>query len=64
MARAREVLYELLRIGAAVKVTAVDPVTGTEISMIGDPAVGEAALKRLARQKLDYVMAKNERGRP
>lgn len=61
MAKAREILYELRRIGGAVKVTAVDPVTGTEISMIGDPAVGEAALKRLARQKLDYVMAKNER---
>jgi hypothetical protein len=58
MTGAREVLYELHRVGSAVRVTAVDPVTGTEITMIGDPRVGEAALKRLARQKLDYVLAK------
>jgi hypothetical protein len=28
--------------------------------MIGDPKVGDAALKRLARQKLDYVLAKKQ----
>jgi hypothetical protein len=60
MTGAREVLYELRRVGAAMKVTAVDPVTGTEITMIGDPKVGDAALKRLARQKLDYVLAKKQ----
>ena len=54
----REVIFEFLRVGAAVKVTAVDVATGIEASIVGDPAAGEGALKQLARQKLDYVLAK------
>jgi hypothetical protein len=61
MAAERETIFEFIRIGAAVKVTAVDAATGIEVSIVGDPAAGEEALKRLARQKLDYVLAK---GRP
>ena len=60
MAGEREVIFEFVRAGAALKVTAVDPATGTEASIVGDPAAGEAALKRLARQKLDYVLAKRK----
>lgn len=52
----REVIYEFVRIGGAVKVTAVDAASGVEATIVGDPAVGETALKRLARQKLDYVL--------
>jgi Domain of unknown function (DUF6898) len=62
MAAEREVLFEFRRVGTAVKVTAVDAATGTEVSLVGDPAAGEAALKRLAKQKLDYVMAKHAKG--
>jgi hypothetical protein len=58
MAAERETIFEFIRIGASVKVTAVDPETGIEAIIVGDPAAGEAALKRLARQKLDYVLAK------
>ena len=58
MAEERETIFEFVRVGAAVKVTAVDPATGTEATIVGDPAAGEAALRRLARQKLDYVLAK------
>jgi len=54
----REVIFEFLRVGGAVKVTAVDAATGTEATIVGDPAAGETALKRLAKQKLDYVMAR------
>jgi len=57
----REVIFEFRRVGSAVKVSAVDVATGTEVSIVGDPAVGEAALQRLARQKLDYVLARRER---
>jgi hypothetical protein len=39
-------------------VTALDTASGVEASIIGDPSVGEAALKRLALKKLDYVLAK------
>lgn len=54
----REVIFEFLRVGAAVKVTAVDVATGIEASIVGDPAAGEAALKQIARQKLEYVRAR------
>lgn len=56
MSAEREVIFEFLRIGAALKVTAVDVETGTEASMVGDPNAGQETLRRLAKQKLDYVM--------
>ncbi|HZB92452.1 MAG TPA: hypothetical protein VE397_13480 [Stellaceae bacterium] len=62
MAPEREVIYEFVRIGGAVKVTAVDPTTGTEVTIVGDPAAGETTLKRLARQKLDYVLRRKAEG--
>jgi Domain of unknown function (DUF6898) len=64
MAAEREVIFEFLRVGAVVKVTAVDAASGTEVSIVGDPSAGEAALKRLARQKLDYMMAKRAGAKP
>lgn len=60
MAERREVIFEFVRVGHAVKVSAVDPATGTEVSIVGDPAAGEAALKRLAERKLDYVLARRK----
>ncbi len=63
MGEEREIIFEFLQIGGAVKVTAVDAATGTEATIVGDPAAGETALKRLARQKLDYVLARQARPR-
>lgn len=51
-----EVLLEFQRIGNAVKVTAVDPKTLAEVSIVGDAGAGEAALKQLAIRKLRYVL--------
>ncbi|HVA14895.1 MAG TPA: hypothetical protein VNF99_16740 [Stellaceae bacterium] len=56
MAAEREVIFEFLRVGAALKVTAVDAATGIEAVIVGDPKAGDAILCRLARQKLHYVM--------
>jgi hypothetical protein len=56
MAGERDVIFEFLRVGAVVKVTAVDAATGVEASIVGAPAAGEPALKRLALQKLTYVL--------
>lgn len=50
------VLFEFIRKGNAVKVSAIDPVTGTEVSIVGDPRVGTEALKRVAVRKLEYVL--------
>jgi hypothetical protein len=61
MTEEREVIFEFRRVGAAVKVSAVDVATGTEVSIVGDPAVGEDALRRIARRKLDYVLARQPR---
>ena len=55
----REVILEFHQVGSYIKVSAVDPVTLTEVSIVGDPAAGEAALRRAAIRKLEYVMARD-----
>jgi hypothetical protein len=58
MAEEREIIFELQRIGGAVKVSAVDVATGIEASIMGPAGSGEAALRRLAQRKLAYVLAR------
>jgi hypothetical protein len=60
MPEEREVIFEFIRVGTALKVTAIDAESGLEASIVGDPAASEAELKRLARQKLDFVRAKGK----
>jgi hypothetical protein len=55
---AREILFEFRRIGAYVKVSAIDAQTGTEVSIVGNVAAGEAHLKQTAARKLEYVLSK------
>ena len=57
----REVIIEFHRVGAYVKVSAVDPESLTEVVIVGDPAAGENALKNAAIRKLDYVMNRGEK---
>lgn len=52
------VLLEYRAVGAYVKVSAIDPVTRTEVSIVGDRSRSEAALARIAVKKLKYVLAK------
>jgi hypothetical protein len=54
----RRVIFEFVRVGAYVKVSAIDPVSTVEVSIVGSPASGEAILKRTAIRKLNYVLAK------
>ncbi|HVO13899.1 MAG TPA: hypothetical protein VMV26_01740 [Alphaproteobacteria bacterium] len=60
-----EVLLEFHQIGAVVKVSAVDPVTLTEVSISGPASAGQAALGQAAIRKLRYVLErrKTERAR-
>ena len=58
---AREILFEFHRVGASVKVTAIDPVSLVEVSIVGSPHVGEAELRRIAVAKLDYIQTKKRR---
>jgi hypothetical protein len=46
MTRPNGILIEFYPVGAYVKVSAVDPITLTEVSIVGDPAAGEEALTR------------------
>ncbi len=57
-----EVLLELFYTSSrSVKVIAIDPITGTEVVMVGDKNQGEEVLKRLAARKLHYVLNKNKK---
>lgn len=60
MGAEREIIFEFLRVGTALKVTAVDAATGIEAVLVGDPNAGQETLRRLARQKLDYVMRRQQ----
>jgi hypothetical protein len=55
---AREVLFELVRVGGSVKASAVDTETGVEVSIVGPASVGAAQLKAVALKKLNYVLEK------
>ena len=56
MAGSSEVIFEFYRVGAYVKVSAIEPVSMLEVSIVGDPSVGEEALKRTALNKLRYCL--------
>ena len=56
--RLAEVLFEFRHLGNSVQVNAIDPDTGTEVSMVGDPRAGEHVLKQAAMRKLAFVLAK------
>ena len=58
MADEQGYIIEFHRIGNAVKVSAMDPRTLTEVSIMGAAGAGEAELTRLVVQKLEYMLAK------
>ena len=61
--RGREVIIEFQHVGNSVKVTAVDPETLIEVSIVGNPAAGEEALTQTAIRKLEYVLSKRDKGK-
>jgi hypothetical protein len=52
------VIIELVRCGASVRVSAIDPATLVEVTLQGPAAAGEAALRRAVLRKLAYVLAR------
>lgn len=52
------VIVEFHSVGAFVKVSAIDSESLVEVSIVGDPNAGEAALERAVLRKLDYVLAR------
>lgn len=53
-----EVLIEFRPQGKYVRVAAIDPISGTEVTMVGDARQNEEVLKKIAVRKLFYVMEK------
>ncbi len=60
-----EVIFEFYQVGNSVKVSAVDPASLVEVSIVGPATAPRAQLERTALRKLKYVLAKRagERGR-
>ncbi len=58
-----EGIFEFVQVCGAVKVRAVDAGTQVEASIVGTPAAGEAALRRLVRRKLDDALARCQMAR-
>ncbi len=63
MAEKDGIIIEFYQVGANVKVSAVDPASLTEVSIVGDPNRGEEALIRAVVDKLDYVLERRGRQR-
>ncbi|MFP6699584.1 MAG: hypothetical protein VCF08_22250 [Alphaproteobacteria bacterium] len=56
----RSYLVEFQAIGNAVKVSALDPATLLEFSILGPTTATETEFSRLAVQKLEYMLQKRE----
>ena len=59
----REVFFEIKQVGHYLRITAIDPDSGTEVISIGDTSVDTEILKGMAARKLKYVIAKNRNER-
>ncbi len=56
-----EVIIEFHQVGNAGSVTAGEPESLIEVSIVGAPGAGRETLKRTAIRKLEYVLEKNRR---
>ena len=56
----KRVIIEFVKVGAYVKVSAIDPTTKVEVSIVGDPSMSQVTLERTAVQKLKYVLHKRK----
>lgn len=60
MSGLKEIIFEFRRVGNFVRVSAVDPVTYTEVQIMGPVGAGQEGLKRVAAQKLRYVLSRQQ----
>jgi hypothetical protein len=57
-------LIEFTPVGGAVKVCAIDPVSGLEVSIVGAASASQRELTALAVRKLEYRLRKREPAAP
>lgn len=55
------VIVEFTRLGALVRVSAMDPATLTEVVIQGPASAGEEALRRAVLMKLEHMLERNSR---
>ncbi|NOZ65439.1 MAG: hypothetical protein GXP00_02905 [Alphaproteobacteria bacterium] len=55
-----EYLVEFIQVGSYMKVSAIDPVSGREVSIVGPASASRNQLTRVAVNKLKYVLAKEK----
>lgn len=56
MTSQRKYLLEFIPIGNSVKVSAIDPDSGVEVSIVGPVKASQADLTQVAVRKLEYVL--------
>jgi hypothetical protein len=59
-AHPKEILFELRSVGRSVRVVAIDPLSGIEVTMVAPRTDQIEGLKRMAARKLAYVLAKRQ----
>ncbi|WP_321392043.1 DUF6898 family protein [Emcibacter sp.] len=53
-----DIIVEFVQVGNSVKVSAIDTRSGREVSIVGSPRTSQTELKRVAINKLKYVLSK------
>lgn len=56
-----DILFEYIKMGTSVKVTAIDAATGTEAVIVVPAGLSEKQMQQQAAQKLLYVLQKENR---
>ena len=56
--RTHEFLLEFIAVGRYVKVSAIEPISNTEVSIAGPVDYDRDMLSRIAIRKLEYVLSK------
>ncbi len=62
MTESQSYIVEFHQVGNVMKVSAVDPATMVEVSIVGPVNAGEETLRRNAVRKLEYVLDKRRSG--
>lgn len=60
MGTPREILIECVQVGSAIRVTAVDNETGTEVVFQAPASTNKITIQRIAADKIRYVLAKTK----
>ena len=55
------IIIEFVQVGAYVKVSAIDPVSLFEVSIVGDPSASRNTLEQIAIKKLKLVLSKKQK---